>query len=405
MKPIYIAGFLVLALIVAAASAATFTFEGATGSGQYSGTLVVGDDGTKGLSLAAVSGGTITPVSQGTLNLEPGPIFTEPVVSQDLSLEAEAGEAFAGCSVIGPSGDKAWTATLVSGGSASVEQEAGTLGTEVVLLGLVPGFDGVYASQHANGSTFGSSLSSASVGMSARGDRAIVEAATDGPFDFNQTGRAGTGFITVTGTDVVFGSGAYARQDGDFGSLVVNNGYASATGTDAEGDSASAWSEVHNGSLYFDQEAAAGTICNLLAFLPSDTGDTGAAAWQNVTLDGTGGKIATGVSDRGGSYWTWTNLTYDGQGNVSSLNGITNGSIIHADSGQDLPGTDSPFVINSTLQSYHLTGTGGEYYLNLTTQLGPDMSDWSDLIGDYSYLRVTEEIQQDIAKFTIMILH
>ena len=61
MKLPYLAGLLLIALLVGAVGAQTFNFEGTTSTGQYSGTMVVNDDGSRGLSLAGVSGGTLSP--------------------------------------------------------------------------------------------------------------------------------------------------------------------------------------------------------------------------------------------------------------------------------------------------------------------------------------------------------
>ncbi len=330
----------VILLCIGTVSAETYIFEGTSANGQYSGTLVEGDDGSAALSLAAVSGGTMssqlaTPAPESTSGT---------MVSQDVTFDVQNGQGFAGCSVIRVSGDRASAATLVSGTQATVTQEAGVTTPIIEKLGRPLIFEGVYASQKVNGGSIGSSLSATSGALSAVGDTVTVDAVTTGPFDFSQYAIAGSGGYEPEHLNQTLLSGAYARQFGDFGSDVVEKGYAKAEGTDTTGKNVFISSSVDNGSLYFDQEVSAGIVDKGYGLSPQDGSITGSSAWHNYTLAGTGGEIRSDSINVEGQIYTWNSAEFHNTDNsIGRINGTT-----EAGSYQVLPLTSDLFGISNT---------------------------------------------------------
>jgi hypothetical protein len=380
MKSSYLlVGVLLIALCSAAVSAETYYFEGATSNGEYTGTLVVGNDGSAALSLAAVSGGTLSGPAYS--KPAPGPT-TEPMVSQDLTLNAWNGQGFAGCSVMGASGDSASTGTLVSGTQAAISQEAGLIGTQYLQFGNGISFEGVYASQQVSGGSAGSSLSSSTGAVSASGDTVVVDAVTDGPFSFTQYAMAGSGGYKLQNIDQTLLSGAYAMQSGDFGSDVVEKGFAGAEGTDTTGKNVFVSSLIENGSLYFDQEVAAGIVDSAYGLSPLDGRITGSSAWQNYTLTGTGGVVRSDSINAEGQIYTRNMAEFHNTDNsVGRINGTT-----EAGSFQVLPLTAGLFGISDTYSGgtsfdiYNLGGTleNSEYRASQVCPVGYTDC-WADL--------------------------
>ncbi|MBP1928993.1 hypothetical protein J2741_001540 [Methanolinea mesophila] len=270
MKLTYLAGVLLVALLVGAAGAQTFNFEGTTSNGQYSGTLVVGDDGSKALSLAGVSGGTMKEPEYSTTAVEPE---NDPMVSQEWTVDATGGEGFVGCSVIGASGDQAWTATDLAGTAATISQEAGTFDGSIWMLDLT----GVYAGQEVSTGGFGALSSPAPVGFvhsasaatSLKGDSASVDVNTTGMLDLIQGAAAGSASVAFDPVSVGV-NGAIAGQSGVSGSDIQGTGTLGSDGTgnvrisgtavDAQGSTAATRTDVVDGFLFFDQVVGAGTL-------------------------------------------------------------------------------------------------------------------------------------------------
>ncbi len=322
MRPAYLfIGVLLCVLCIGAASAETYIFEGTTANGQYSATLIEGDDGSAALSLAAVSGGTMSPGSSGSLG-EAAPVPTGNVmISQDLTFDVQNGQGFAGCSVIGASGGQASTGTWISGTSADVSQEAGTYDTswwENIAL------NGVYAGQEVISSPVGAYtipvsfgfVKSATWAASAKDDSALVEVNSTGPLMVLQGATAGS-VIAAFDPLYVGVDGAIAGQEGltgippdggNYQAVPGGNVDAFGTATDAEGTTASTSTQVENGYLSFFQVVGAGTIDAAYDFFgigPSEgvlgANVTGAFAVQDVYGDGSvssesSASLATGHS-------------------------------------------------------------------------------------------------------------
>ena len=308
--PYLLIGAFLLALCMGAVSAETYVFEGATSTGQYSGTLVVANDGSSALSLAAVSEGTM---SSGPLGA-PAPVPTTiPLVSQDILFDVQDGQGFAGCSVIGASGDKASTATLVSGTSAGVSQEAGTFDTSLFGVSLA----GAYAGQEVYSGPVGafsiplsnSFIKSASAATSSSGDHAFIQVNTSGVLDLFQGAAAGS--VVAPFDPLYVGvNGAIAGQMGDAGSIPPESGNyqisgdgkvdASGTASDAQGNTASTGTQVENGYLSFFQIVGAGTIDAAYDFFgvgPSEgvlgVNVSGAFAAQDVYGETAGSSVSS----------------------------------------------------------------------------------------------------------------
>jgi hypothetical protein len=322
MRPAYLfIGVLLCVLCIGVASAETYLFEGTTANGQYSATLVEGDDGSAALSLAAVSGGTMSPGSSGSLG-DPAPVPTvNAMVSQDLTFDVQNGQGFAGCSVIGASGDQASTGTWISGTSANVSQEAGTFDTswwENIAL------NGVYAGQEVLSPPVGAYtlpvsygfVKSATWATSAKGDSALVEVNSTGPLMALQGATAGS-VIAAFDPLYVGVDGAIAGQEGLTGIPPDGGNYqaapggnvdASGTATDAQGTTASTGTHVENGYLSFFQVVGAGTIDAAYDFLgigPSEgilgANISGAFAVQDVYGDGSVSSESSASSATGHS--------------------------------------------------------------------------------------------------------
>lgn len=331
MRPAYLfIGVLLCVLCIGAASAETYTFEGTTANGQYSATLVEGDDGSAALSLAAVTGGTMSPGSSGSLE-EPAPVPTvNTMVSQDLTFDLLNGQGFAGCSVIGASGDQASTGTWISGTSANVSQEAGTI--DMSLFGVA--LNGVYAGQEVVSAPVGAYsrpvsygfVKSATWATSAKGDSALVEVNSTGPLMALQGATAGS-VIAAFDPLYVGVDGAIAGQEGLTGIPPDGGNYqaapggnvdASGTATDAQGTTASTGTHVENGYLSFFQVVGAGTIDAAYDFLgigPSEgilgANVTGAFAIQETYGAGSVSSESSASSAEGNS--ASTNLRTDGK--------------------------------------------------------------------------------------------
>jgi hypothetical protein len=319
MRMRFLTGILVLALLVGIAGAETFVFEGTTSNGEYSGTLVINNDGSKALSLAAVSDGTMSSPESTPLQLTspaPEPDFdVEPMVSQNWTFDVENGEGFAGCSMIGASGDQAWTAADVAGTQATLNQEVGIISLVYPVLGRqeYPDIDarGVYAYQELEGGTAGSSMSSETAVVSATGDQAGVAAGTDGSFELVQGATTGRGSLVMdpVGVNLI---GALAGQAGNFGSDFVENGAVSAFAGDGLGNTATTSSSIVNGTLYFAQLVGAGSF-DLMSGLRGpimrdvETGEfnaagAGAFALQMIEGEGVNSFMSstTGATSAGG---------------------------------------------------------------------------------------------------------
>lgn len=328
----FFTGIFLLAMLAGAATGETFFFEGVTGNGQYGGALTVGDDGSMALGLAAVEDGTLS--TTPAPGLAPG---FDPLVSQSYMMDAGAGSGFAGTAVTGASGEQASTGTLVSGTHATISQEAGVTGAGP--------FNGVYVAQALDGGTLGESgaeVTSYTIGHSPGDAWGVVRAqSNNGPFHYSQSALVGNGTYPVppgdirsplSGWNYTLTSGVLAQQSGDFGSLVVNSGNATAWGYDAGRRYATVEAVVENGSLYFDQKVIAGELfTGGVGSQTSYTGPaTGVVAGQHSLLAGSAGRFWTSESDP-----TESNYSISANGTESFCNpdgstGILNSSMMNA---------------------------------------------------------------------------
>ncbi len=297
MKLTYLAGIILVALLVGAAGAQTFNFEGTTSTGQYTGTMVLNDDGSRGLSIAGVSGGTLSAPVYSVPAEDP---VGEPMVSQEWTIDATDGEGFAGCSVVGASGDQAWTSTDVVGKVATVGQVAGSIDISPWVLTL----NGVYAGQQISTGAVGAFafpdpsgfINSVSMGTSAKGDTATIQARSTGSMYLTQGAAAGSASVDVDPVYVGV-NGAVAGQsgvsEGALNALNTVNGnqnvFVSGSAVDAQGNTADTSTRVQGGVLFFDQVVGAGTIdvaVDLFGIEPeedtSGEGASGAFAVQAV---------------------------------------------------------------------------------------------------------------------------
>jgi hypothetical protein len=385
MKSSYLlVGVLLIALCSAAVSAETYYFEGATSNGEYTGTLVVGNDGSAALSLAAVSGGTMTEEPSGPLEATfPSPTFGA-MVAQNLTFDVANGQGFAGCSVIGASGDRASTGALVSGTQANVNQEAGSFEWAYNAPGFTVPVSAVYAVQNLSSGLSGAFARPESAGFidaatwaeSSKGDSALVQANSTGSLNVLQGAVAGTASATFN-NGYVGVNGAVAGQNGGMGYLNPWNGPyqvdgastidVSGTATDAQGNTASTSTQVEDGYLSsFFQVVGAGTLDAAYDFFgvgPSagvlGANITGAVAVQDVSGGGSvssesGASLATGHSANAGLMITDGEFEFT-QGALTGTAGA-GFNTSNAGVGYALAGQGGSFTTSGTGQ---LTGTAG----------------------------------------------
>jgi hypothetical protein len=252
-------------------------------------------------------------------------------------MNAGAGSGFAGTAVTGASGEQASTGTLVSGTHATISQEAGVTGAGP--------FNGVYVAQALDGGTLGESgaeVTSYTIGHSTGDAWGVVRAQSEnGPFHYSQSALVGNGTYPVPAGDITspyaewnytLTNGVLAQQSGDFGSLVVNSGNATAWGYDAGRRYATVGAVVENGSLYFDQKVIAG---ELFTGDGRDSGSytgpaTGVVAGQHSEITGSAGRFWTLENDPTESGYSVSSNGTESFSNPDGSIGIINSSMMNA---------------------------------------------------------------------------
>lgn len=383
----FFTGIFLLAMLAGAATGETFFFEGVTGNGQYGGTLTVGDDGSMALGLAAVEDGTLS--TAPAPGLAPG---YDPLVSQSYTMDAGAGSGFAGTAVTGASGEQASTGTLISGTHATVSQEAGVTGSGP--------FNGVYVAQALDGGTLGESgaeVTSYTIGHSPGDAWGVVRAqSNNGPFHYSQSALVGNGTYPVPPGDITnpytewnytLTSGVLAQQSGDFGSLVVNSGNATAWGYDAGRRYATVEAVVENGSLYFDQKVIAGELfTGGVRDNFTYTGlVTGVVAGQHSVLAGSAGRFWTSESDPTESNYSVSSNGTESFSNPDGSTGIINSSMMNA----RLLTPEGGNVVKFFYTGDHNAGSLAGYNLTTMLQGTEGNNSWKDtttLTGKFNFV-------------------
>lgn len=287
------AGFILVTLLLFAGvvSAETYNCQGSNQNGVWGGTLYIGDDGSIGLSIVGVVGGTFTnndpPAQQQSLGFS-----STPVLSQEYTIDATNGQGFASCTLDDAQGNHADTYVNVYNGVVNTEQEVGYYDDD----------SGVYSSQEICHSE-ADLIQAEAASESQNGDWAEVEAYASGLIKWldqyagtkHWDGDLNAGSLSTPVASS--GSVAYANQEGKIGNRCdsADWGAIEATSMDAAGDITYVYTEVYNGTLKFDQHAKAKTIEGLpTAALGLLQSGSELETKQCVDLKGTSGEIGSG---------------------------------------------------------------------------------------------------------------
>jgi hypothetical protein len=292
---------------------------------------------------------------------------------------------FAGCSVLGANGNTADTSLSVESGQARVHQVAGIESGGLEALGIPVPVNMVFAEQNVDKASYGNSIAAQTFAKTLAGNEAAVYVTADGTMSVTQAAQAIEG---IWDPDFKIGriivNGAFARQAGDVGSGIVNNGFAGASGLDYLGNSALVGSHVDDGFIVFDQEAVAGDLLITDSYsLGRDPyiNYTFAEAWQDTSITGMYGKIYTDSYNPGEFNYTRAQVEFDNRGLSGSgqLNAVAPEGTISA-----VSGSEASFIVGE-----HFTGNLGkdisgyvaESYLDETGLSGDLNNYWAVVYG------------------------
>jgi hypothetical protein len=304
---------LVISLFIGGVMAETYTATGGNGNGEYAATLYVDENGNMALALAGVVQGTLDPVTPATPPQAsfgiPGPVVT-PVISQDYTINAQDGQGFAGCSVVGSNGNQAATSLSVESGQATVHQEAGV--AEISHDESITRIE-AYAEQTVDEGSYGDNIAAFTYAKTLIGNSASVQAQASGMMNVLQRAGAYQGIWDLGDDDVLNLDNAYATQAGVLGPGMVNNGFAGATGLDSQGNVARVGSNVEDGTLIFNQDASVGDT-----IFTEYTTYSYAWAWQNASITGMYGKTYGESFNAGDVNHTCSKVEFDNRNPVTS---------------------------------------------------------------------------------------
>jgi hypothetical protein len=241
-----------LMLLVTGAMAQTYYCSQSNQNGVWGGTLYMGDDGSIGIAVVAVAGGTY---DSGPITSTMGdPASKSPILQQQYTINAENGQGFAMCALDDAQGNHADTYVNVANGNVDTTQEVGTVEKSCS--------SGVYSSQVLDESE-ADLIQAEADAQAANGDWAEVETYVSGVIHcldqdaMTTTRTGGIAADSLGGRSHHSVSETEAWQRGSIGSRCNSDtsGIIEATSLDADGNFAIVSANVTDGKMKFFQEA------------------------------------------------------------------------------------------------------------------------------------------------------
>ena len=369
-----VAGIFLLSILFccSGAMAETYDFGGATGNGEYSGTLAVDNSGNVAFTIAAATG----PGSsvQTTQNSNAGDR-----ASATQETRAVGDSAFVGSGAANAHGDTASTAAHAFG-NAEIES----------VQGAIAGGSGAAAGQMTE--LTGQTAAAGSLGISGSGYEAstttritdggvidTMQGAAAGSFSYNTAGQANSNTFFTVAADQIFGTPLVLYVDvtgavaGQYSEIYAENGGQASSSANGNGNFATTQASVTGeGSIGTIQIAGAGQI-GVEGLLDGISAD-GAVAGQFSGLDSDNGGSVSSRATNSHGYEAGTAARYYGEGEIwgcyqgaaagqigiagmASVDGAAAGQALQLES--DTGGSVSSSATNS---HGYVAGTGARYY-------------------------------------------
>ena len=368
------AGIFLLSILFccSGAVAETYDFGGATGNGEYHGTLAVDNSGNVAFTIAAATG----PGSsvQTTQNSNAGDR-----ASATQETRAVGDSAFVGSGAANAHGDTASTAAHAFG-NAEIES----------VQGAIAGGSGAAAGQMTE--LTGQTAAAGSLGISGSGYEAstttritdggvidTMQGAAAGSFSYNTAGQANSNTFFTVAADQIFGTPLVLYVDvtgavaGQYSEIYAENGGQASSSANGNGNFATTQASVTGeGSIGTIQIAGAGQI-GVEGLLDGISAD-GAVAGQFSGLDSDNGGSVSSRATNSHGYEAGTAARYYGEGEIwgcyqgaaagqigiagmASVDGAAAGQALQLES--DTGGSVSSSATNS---HGYVAGTGARYY-------------------------------------------
>ena len=369
-----VAGVLLLSILFCCSGAAaeTYDFGGATGNGEYSGTLAVDNSGNVAFTIAAATGpGSSVQTTQNS-NAGGGASATQ-------ETRAVGDSAFVGSGAANAHGDTASTAAHAFG-NAEIES----------VQGAIAGGSGAAAGQMTE--LTGQTAAAGSLGISGSGYEAstttritdggvidTMQGAAAGSFSYNTAGQANSNTFFTVAADQIFGTPLVLYVDvtgavaGQYSEIYAENGGQASSSANGNGNFATTQASVTGeGSIGTIQIAGAGQI-GVEGLLDGISAD-GAVAGQFSGLDSDNGGSVSSRATNSHGYEAGTAARYYGEGEIwgcyqgaaagqigiagmASVDGAAAGQALQLES--DTGGSVSSSATNS---HGYVAGTGARYY-------------------------------------------
>ena len=352
--------------------AETYDFGGATGNGEYSGTLAVDNSGNVAFTMAAATGPGASVQTMQNANAGGGASATQ-------ETRAVGDSAFVGSGAANAHGDTASTAAHAFG-NAEIES----------VQGAIAGGSGAAAGQMTE--LTGQTAAAGSLGISGSGYEAstttritdggvidTMQGAAAGSFSYNTAGQANSNTFFTVAADQIFGTPLVLYVDvtgavaGQYSEIYAENGGQASSSANGNGNFATTQASVTGeGSIGTIQIAGAGQI-GVEGLLDGISAD-GAVAGQFSGLDSdNGGSVSSRATNSHGSE-AGTAARYYGEGEIwggyqgaaagqigiagmASVDGAAAGQALQLES--DTGGSVSSSATNS---HGYVAGTGARYY-------------------------------------------
>ena len=369
-----VAGIFLLSILFccSGAMAETYDFGGATGNGEYSGTLAVDNSGNVAFTIAAATGpGSSVQTTQNS-NAGGGASATQ-------ETRAVGDSAFVGSGAANAHGDTASTAAHAFG-NAEIES----------VQGAIAGGSGAAAGQMTE--LTGQTAAAGSLGISGSGYEAstttritdggvidTMQGAAAGSFSYNTAGQANSNTFFTVAADQIFGTPLVLYVDvtgavaGQYSEIYAENGGQASSSANGNGNFATTQASVTGeGSIGTIQIAGAGQI-GVEGLLDGISAD-GAVAGQFSGLDSDNGGSVSSRATNSHGYEAGTAARYYGEGEIwgcyqgaaagqigiagmASVDGAAAGQALQLES--DTGGSVSSSATNS---HGYVAGTGARYY-------------------------------------------
>ncbi|HPJ74699.1 MAG TPA: hypothetical protein PKX98_07615 [Methanoregulaceae archaeon] len=369
-----VAGVLLLSILFccSGAMAETYDFGGATGNGEYSGTLAVDNSGNVAFTMAAATGPGASVQTMQNSNAGGGASATQ-------ETRAVGDSAFVGSGAANAHGDTASTAAHAFG-NAEIES----------VQGAIAGGSGAAAGQMTE--LTGQTAAAGSLGISGSGYEAstttritdggvidTMQGAAAGSFSYNTAGQANSNTFFTVAADQIFGTPLVLYVDvtgavaGQYSEIYAENGGQASSSANGNGNFATTQASVTGeGSIGTIQIAGAGQI-GVEGLLDGISAD-GAVAGQFSGLDSDNGGSVSSRATNSHGYEAGTAARYYGEGEIwgcyqgaaagqigiagmASVDGAAAGQALQLES--DTGGSVSSSATNS---HGYVAGTGARYY-------------------------------------------